>query len=70
MGGQKRTDHRPADQVSRAAGVAPKAAAPGAQAGLSKAAIVGIAGGGTAATVGTLYATDVIGGEDKPVSGR
>jgi hypothetical protein len=50
--------------------VAAKAAAPGVKAGLSKAAIVGIAGGGTAATVGTLYATDVIGGEEKPVSAK
>ena len=58
-------------QVSRAAAAAPlggKAAAAGVKAGLSKAVVVGIAGGATAATVGTLYAADVIGGEEEAVS--
>lgn len=44
------------------------AAAAGVKAGLSTAAIVGVTGGATAATVGTLYATDVIGSEDSSVS--
>lgn len=54
--------------VSRTAAVAGKTAAAGIKAGMSKAAIVGIAGAGTAATVGSLYATDVIAGEEAPVS--
>lgn len=45
-----------------------KAAAAGVKTGLSKAAVVGIAGGATAGTVGTLYAAEVIGGEEAPVS--
>jgi hypothetical protein len=57
--------------ISRAsAAVGGKAAAAGVKAGLSKAAVVGIVGGATAASVGTLYATDVIGGEEEPVSRR
>jgi hypothetical protein len=57
-----------ASQVSRAAAVAGKAAkAAGVKAGLSKAAVVAVGAGATAATVGALYAADVI-GEDKPVS--
>ncbi|HYP07125.1 MAG TPA: hypothetical protein VER03_12915 [Bryobacteraceae bacterium] len=57
-------------EVSRKAAAAPigKAAAPGVKAGLSKAAIVTVAGAGTAATVGTLYAADVIGGSDTSMS--
>jgi hypothetical protein len=59
-------------EVSRkVAGVATgKAAAAGVKAGLSKAVVIGAAGGGTAATVGSLYAADVIGGSEKSVSGR
>jgi hypothetical protein len=58
-----------ASSVSRAAAISGgKAAAAGVKGGLSRAAIVGVAGGATAATVGTLYATDVIGDEDQPVS--
>ena len=57
------------DKVGAAVGVGSgKAAAAGLKAGLSNAAVVGVAGGATAATVGTLYATDVIGGDDQPVS--
>ena len=53
----------------KAAGaVTAKAAGAGIKAGLSKAAVVGIAGAGTAATVGTLYAADVIGSSETPVS--
>ena len=55
--------------VGQATATAGKAAAAGVKGGLSKAAVVGIAGGGTAATVGTLYATDVI-GSDQPASRR
>jgi hypothetical protein len=55
-------------QISRAAATGGRAAAAGVKGGLSKAAVVGIAGGATAATVGTLYATDVIGGEEESVS--
>ncbi len=53
-----------ANQVSRAAAsLGGKAAAAGVKAGLSKAAILGIAGGGaTAATVGSLYAVGVFTG--------
>jgi hypothetical protein len=54
--------------VTRTAAVGGKAAAAGVKAGMSKAAVVAVAGAGTAATVGTLYATDVIGGQETPVS--
>lgn len=54
-------------QISRAA-IGGRAAAAGVKAGLSKAAVVGIAGAATAGTVGTLYAADVIGGEEAAVS--
>jgi hypothetical protein len=47
-----------------------KAAAAGVKSGWSKVAIVGVAGAGTAATIGSLYAADVIGGQEKPVSPR
>ena len=59
-----------ASQISQAATAAAggKAAAAGVKAGLSKAAVVGIAAGGTAGTVGTLYAADVIGEDEQPVS--
>jgi hypothetical protein len=59
-----------ASQVNPVAAVGSKAAAAGVKSGLSKAAVVGVAGGATAATVGTLYATDVIGGEEESVSRR
>jgi hypothetical protein len=55
--------------VSRKAAVAASKTAPaGVKAGLSKGAVVGLAGGATAATVGTLYAAG--GGEETPVSRR
>jgi hypothetical protein len=57
-----------ASQVSRKAAVVAKAAAPGVKAGISKVAVVALAGGATAATVGSLYATDVIGGQEDSVS--
>ena len=58
-------------EVSRKAAAATgKAAAAGVKAGWSKIAIIGLAGGATAATVGTLYAQDVIGGSETPVSRR
>jgi hypothetical protein len=57
-------------QVSQAAAVGGKAAAAGVKGGLSKAAVVAIAGGATAGTVGGLYAADVIGGDEEPVSRR
>lgn len=56
--------------VGAAAAGGGKAAAAGVKAGLSKAAITGIAAGATAGTVGALYATDVIGGDEEPVSRR
>ena len=57
-----------ATQISRAAKGRSKAAAAGVKGGLSTAAVVGIVGGGAAATVGTLYATDVIGADEQSVS--
>lgn len=52
----------------KAAGLGSSAAAAGVKSGLSKAAVVGLAGGATAATVGSLYATDVIGDNETSVS--
>ena len=57
-----------ASSVSRGAAVGGKAAAAGVKAGLSKAAVVGIAAGATATTVGTLYAADVLGTEEQSIS--
>lgn len=62
------------EEASRAAGTAAvsggaKAAGSVAKAGLSKAAIAtGVGAGATGATVGSLYAADVIGGDDQPAS--
>lgn len=50
------------------AGAGAGTAAAGVKAGVSTAAIAAIGGGATAATVGSLYATHVIGGDDTPVS--
>ena len=57
-----------ASEVSRAVAVSTRAAAAGVKTGLSKAAVVGVAGTATATTVGTLYATDVISGDETAVS--
>ncbi len=54
----------------KAAGAVTGGTAAGVKGGLSKAAVIGLAGGGTAATVGSLYASDVIGGSEASVSRR
>jgi hypothetical protein len=51
-------------------GAAGKAAAAGVKAGLSKGAIAVIGGVAVAGTVGTLYATDVVGGDEETTSRR
>jgi hypothetical protein len=53
-----------------ASGAAGKAAAAGMKAGLSKGAIAVIGGVAVAGTVGTLYATDVVGGDEETTSRR
>lgn len=57
-------------QVAGAALAGGAAAAAGVKAGISTAAIATVGAGATAATVGTLYATDVIGGEETPASNQ
>ncbi|HYP12283.1 MAG TPA: hypothetical protein VEQ63_00040 [Bryobacteraceae bacterium] len=60
-------------EITKAAGMAVAggaATAAGVKAGLSTAAVVGVGAGATAATVGTLVATDVIGGNDAPASNQ
>lgn len=56
--------------ATKVAAVAGKAAAAGVKAGIAKSTVLAAGAVATGGVVGTLYATDVIGGEEEPASRR